>query len=437
MFVSERYDIFRTVVIYYRILFILGFIFQNKKYKYKQAINWSICLVGLLFMLGKFLREDLFYELLGLEIFIVGGILVFLMIIFRKRIYYILKYSFKPLMMSSLIIVSAFVIYINFYKNQTNMLINVGSYMFNLLYFTSIHIIIFNNSRINKQKIEFISGFILILFAIGLVTINVRALSLSMIEVYILLHSIYLMVGVYNIILYLKVKKVDLPNKIRKENFYSYSLEIIKKEEKLKYEISNFLHDNILQDVFALKMLANEVDILPVKNRMLNILEGLNQNIRTEVEVYYPTILKSLTLKENYQNLIDTLNNQISMSDIDIIFYCEDDIFIIEPYHIVIYRMMKELITNAFKHSKAKIIEIVLEIKNDNICLEVKDNGIGFEYNNDIQSFNNGMKSVWDTVLNLDGKMIIDASVGKGTNVSIVIPMKGEISYESFVNRRP
>ena len=62
---------------------------------------------------------------------------------------------------------------------------------------------------------------------------------------------------------------------------------------------------------------------------------------------------------------------------VNISFTYNDDLFLVEPYHLVVYRILKELVTNAFKHSNCSQIYLHLTQENDEIKLIVKDDGKG------------------------------------------------------------
>lgn len=71
------------------------------------------------------------------------------------------------------------------------------------------------------------------------------------------------------------------------------------------------------------------------------------------------------------------IQQKYGMKNIDISFNCNDNLFLVEPYNLVIYRILKELVTNAFKHSKCSKLVLSLTQENNKIELIVKDNGIG------------------------------------------------------------
>lgn len=101
----------------------------------------------------------------------------------------------------------------------------------------------------------------------------------------------------------------------------------------------------------------------------------------------------------------------------------------------LICRFARELTVNALKHSHAARIDVKLQQEHDMILLQVSDNGTGFSRAPDENILHHGLASIQEQVAFLNGKMKIRANPGGGTNISLLIPMKGEESYASFVGR--
>ena len=98
--------------------------------------------------------------------------------------------------------------------------------------------------------------------------------------------------------------------------------------------------------------------------------------------------------------------------------------------------MLKELVTNAFKHSNCSQIHLHLTQENGEIQLIVKDDGIGLATTEaDILNGHKGLHSIKEQLLLLNGEITISNSNPSGLCITIVIPMKGDDSYKHFINR--
>ena len=82
--------------------------------------------------------------------------------------------------------------------------------------------------------------------------------------------------------------------------------------------------------------------------------------------------------------------------------------------------IFKEAINNIAKHAGATEIQIKLDKSGDNLCLEVTDNGKGFEVLKPTSS--SGLKNMKIRAAALHGSLTISSEPGKGSAVYLIIP---------------
>lgn len=174
-----------------------------------------------------------------------------------------------------------------------------------------------------------------------------------------------------------------------------------------------------------------------IQKMITETLDNMNTYIREQMQDRHPVLLPKLTIKENYQNLLAYISQSFSERNIGIVFECPDSIFLVPPYDIFIYRILKELVTNVYKHSTGEKAWVTLTQENGKIVLCVKDNG-----NADADSFNftdsskhRGLALITDRVHHMDGTVRITDNVPHGICVCINLPMKGDASYQYFISR--
>ena len=212
-----------------------------------------------------------------------------------------------------------------------------------------------------------------------------------------------------------------------KFHFWSYFDWYIKQLQKVQEHdklFAEFLHDEILQDIIYLKnrITINQEKMLSTDDNQF-ILSLINK-IRNTVDSYSPLIIKSISLKENYKNLIKSMQQRYSKNDIIIDFYCDKDFFLEKPYDILIYRIMKELLNNAFKHSNAELIELRLYLnKRSDIVLSIKNDGCekGAEY-----KIGWGTNSLEEDVRNIGGKIVLNQYANGIVLIIVEIPLLGD-----------
>jgi signal transduction histidine kinase len=88
-----------------------------------------------------------------------------------------------------------------------------------------------------------------------------------------------------------------------------------------------------------------------------------------------------------------------------------------------LYRIIQEALNNTLKHGKANAAKVILTSQNNYLHLEVKDNGSGFDVNqqlNNPKSF--GLQSIMQRAKAIAAKINID-STNKGTVILLKIPV--------------
>ena len=94
-----------------------------------------------------------------------------------------------------------------------------------------------------------------------------------------------------------------------------------------------------------------------------------------------------------------------------------------EKVEYVVYCCANELVNNAIKHSSAKRINMQLIQNDEFITLTVSDDGCGFDFDENNTTKGLGLKSIYARVLSCNGKIDINSSAEKGTEICIEIEL--------------
>lgn len=217
--------------------------------------------------------------------------------------------------------------------------------------------------------------------------------------------------------------------------------------EKLYNEqVAEFLHNETLQDAIYIKKLLSDYYKIPEDDKIFEVIDKIINNTRGRISLYKPHINYEISISENYYNLIKSLKNRFNNDNILLDFTCDDKLFLSSPYDVVVYRMIHELVTNIFKHSKGEYSTIELSVEKNMIILNVINYGDYLDIN-----FNNndslGLKIIereterFNGTLNISSTLDLDSIDNKTVeenstvNIKITLPIKGEITYEYFINR--
>jgi ligand-binding sensor domain-containing protein/signal transduction histidine kinase len=215
---------------------------------------------------------------------------------------------------------------------------------------------------------------------------------------------------------------------------YQYKIRQALKLERMRSKISIDLHDEIGTSLSSIAIFAELVkrettgrspkviDMLErIQNTSRELIENMNDIVWTinpgndrfedallKLKDYTVKILESRSIDVSLK--IDTANvNTILPMDV------RRNLLLI----------FKEIVTNAAKYSKASMVKINLRFEDKptkKIILSIEDNGIGFDSDKIQPGY--GLKNIKRRSYELKAKFNLNSSVGKGTCVSIEIPVE-------------
>lgn len=424
------------IMMYLSVKFILLFLFQGSGYKFQNLLNSILLSTCVGTLIGLSISERVYASMYGIQFLVNFACLLLITIYHRKRIIFVLKSEWKHIAISAIIVTLSFFAYYLATKDIANHISNFGIYLPILLFSISVHGIVLKEHSSFPLSTVFSKSQIIIIFCsvTALTGMVILLLGGSYAELLIAFNVWFVAVYICNIVLEQNLKTGR--DNIAKKSKYNAALQQLQQEEILKAEFANFLHDDILQDLLAIKNMMSKAHRSDIQDIIIETLNGLNTHIRQQMQDYHPVILKSLTAKENYQNLIEAVSQSFPQKRITISFECSESLFLVEPYNILIYRLIKELLTNIYKHSNGSRAWIVLSQEKGIIELSVSDNGV-----NDADSLTSidetkhkGITSIKEQINRMNGTVTISNNIPNGICIKIILPMKGDVSYQYFVS---
>ncbi len=158
-------------------------------------------------------------------------------------------------------------------------------------------------------------------------------------------------------------------------------------------------------------ILKNTVETL---NEVLKEMKHISHNMAPIVliEKGFESAVKDLVIKlnetEKYNVILDVSGLNGTMDS-----YLEH----------AMYRSMLEIINNILMHANGSEINIQIVQDNAEITIMIEDNGKGFDLNQNKNSNGLGLKSTFSRIEGMNGKIYIDSVIGRGTIVTMVVPV--------------
>jgi signal transduction histidine kinase len=204
-------------------------------------------------------------------------------------------------------------------------------------------------------------------------------------------------------------------------------LQFVREEERMR--IAREIHDELGQACTALKMdialLARKgktaLQIRSKAESAMRLIDNLIQSMRRMASELRPSTLDDL-------GLVAALEWQAQEYETHTEIRCHVEL----PTHplvldsnrsTAIFRIFQEALTNIARHAKATRVDASLKTVDQNLVLQVRDNGTGYDSKQLKIGRSLGLVGMRERALLLDGQFIIEGTPGKGTTVTVRIPV--------------
>lgn len=196
--------------------------------------------------------------------------------------------------------------------------------------------------------------------------------------------------------------------------------------EKERARIAADLHDEISPILSAIKLKVSTFDLVQeddkIQQQKTN--EHLTDVMKRMREISFdlmPVTLQRKGLSAALQELVSYTSNRNKLR----IELSVTPIKLSETFSIHLYRIVQEIIHNTIKHADASLLQISLQKESKKLILTSKDNGKGFQYEEQLEQGNGfGLRNLLSRTDVIGGEFFIESKEGKGTTYTIEIPLK-------------
>lgn len=197
------------------------------------------------------------------------------------------------------------------------------------------------------------------------------------------------------------------------------------REEEVS-RIASALHDDMAQVLVAIQMqlglteqLCQTGEYAEAKasiGRIQKMSGDLTRVIRNQLYAIRPGHLHEIGLEASVEELCREWRKQMDIT-LRLEKMPED---LPDKLQLCLFRVVQESLTNVIKHSGATLLEIELTHQNDEIWLQCRDNGCGFNVANVVRGL--GLIGMQERISALGGSMHVDSSKGRGVHLEVRLP---------------
>jgi signal transduction histidine kinase len=210
---------------------------------------------------------------------------------------------------------------------------------------------------------------------------------------------------------------------------------LMQSRENERLRLAQELHDNPLQDIvglsFQVQGLQNDLedhDAGQELRAMQETIEQLIGKMRAIAGELRPPALAPFGLFKAIQSHSENFKKK--HPDLKIILQlAKDDQLLSEETRLALFRIYQESLNNIVRHSQADQVWIRLMLDEDQVVLEIKDNGQGFELPARwiylARKGHLGLIGARERTEAIGGMFEVQSSPGKGTLIRAVVPRNG------------
>ena len=205
---------------------------------------------------------------------------------------------------------------------------------------------------------------------------------------------------------------------------------LINRMETERLELARDLHDGPMQELYGLvfqldTINGNLTETTEARAFMKEKILELIQSLREISRELRPPALAPYGLEKAIRSHVESF--QAAHTDLEIHLELESDAQTLpEPVRLALFRIYQTSITNVIRHSRASQAVVRLQLSNDQVRLEVQDNGCGFHLPKSwlelARQDHLGLVGAVERAEAAGGRLEVQSRPGEGTLIRAVIP---------------
>jgi signal transduction histidine kinase len=233
-----------------------------------------------------------------------------------------------------------------------------------------------------------------------------------------------------------KKNRAEIDKLVNQQKFRSVL--ILEGQEEERKRIAMDIHDGIGQMLTSLKYQIESIDPDDPKTRQRigdvdKLIKETIKEVRRVTFNLKPTVLGDYGLQAGLKVYIQEMGK---VTDVSLVYETSGAIDRL-PQKIEnnAFRIIQEAVNNAIKYASASQIKVALDKSDGEYLITVMDNGKGFDTRMiDDRSVNiesgRGFFNMYERTEYINGKLMIDSSPGKGTRVTLRVPVPANAREE-------
>lgn len=227
-----------------------------------------------------------------------------------------------------------------------------------------------------------------------------------------------------------------LQNAVLYHNLIEEKERIVDVDEEARKKLARDLHDGPTQSVAAIAMRMSYIQKLYKKSPEqvpdeIKKVEELARRTTTEIRhmlfTLRPLVLETQGMSAALNQLAEKMHEMHGQAVAVRVERGVENRLDYQQQGVIFY-IVEEAVNNARKHARAKLISVLVGIQNDMAVVQIADNGVGFDVEKVKENYESraslGMVNMRERAELLDGSLNMESVKGKGTVITLLLPLK-------------
>jgi PAS domain S-box-containing protein len=218
------------------------------------------------------------------------------------------------------------------------------------------------------------------------------------------------------------------------DNLRFYVQQITRAQEEERLRIARELHDDTTQELVTLSRqldtLSDGSEQLPAQaikrlDELQDRIDGIIKSVRRFSQDLRPSVLDDLGLVAALESIADDVTERYGIAtEVKV---SGNQQRLPPEKELLLFRIAQEALRNVWRHSRASTAFISVDFGHNKIKITVQDNGQGFQLParlGDLASAGKlGLAGMYERAQLLDGSLELQSAPGKGTTLTIEVPL--------------
>jgi signal transduction histidine kinase len=191
-----------------------------------------------------------------------------------------------------------------------------------------------------------------------------------------------------------------------------------------RQRLANDLHDSVSQTLWTATLVAEtlaraaaltESETVQL-DRLRLLTKGALSEMRALLLELRPQVIEETPLADLVQQLVTAFESRKSAS-------CTVELGplpeLLPTVKVALYRILQESLNNVARHAEASQVAITLTKWHDQVCLDVTDNGVGFDP--ELVPEHMGLRIMSERAESIGAKLEVNSVIGERTSVSVTV----------------